>query len=309
MVNAFGCDGVAAALNLDTLIHLSRHLDAATRDSITRHAAEKAILKGSHGEQLPLANLNDLYDLIAGGSGDADPFLLLVRSTSTSHADHVALVLRASSAPSTATTPLARALAERSLSPADAEHVTKVAPLLLNMHDQNIAQTFTNSVISGAKNFSDPLLPAVLHAVRGASRGEHYRRLARHRLSLLPQTDVPPAFSWHQPHAALPEHPLVQAFLRGRKPDLVVTGLDGIREARDLRACFRTKGKYDPNLRCSVIASERGKGSNASCYIAKTRDYFERVLRCWRVRRDEAVRLIHELDGGEGDLGQGILQM
>ncbi|RKO85837.1 hypothetical protein BDK51DRAFT_34948 [Blyttiomyces helicus] len=87
---------------------------------------------------------------------------------------------------------------------------------LLTMLQHGIPETFASPIIA-ARDALNPLLPAVLPFLRlhVAIFGKHYGCLARHRLVMLPQTDMTPEKALCQPRADLPQWAYVEVFLRG----------------------------------------------------------------------------------------------
>ncbi|RKO92293.1 hypothetical protein BDK51DRAFT_43127 [Blyttiomyces helicus] len=300
IVKEFGCDEEAAAtldLPMKPLIRLSQALggaDATTFESLGKFAVRKLESQVARREEVPIAMLEEVYDLIAGGFGGAAGFLSVMRKMP--YADHAELVLRALSKPSTATAPLARALAQRHLSSANQDHIVAVACKLLALpeSEQDIARFFCDTLIRSASTVFYPLLPAVLKAVQGPTVTEHYRRLARHRISLI-ESQKPGEFSWYQPLAKLPSHRNIERFLRGGQRTMAVPWME---HAREVARLFRGDGAFCPEIECSATVEVVGHGRNhGRCVITKTRGYYEWLWEEWRGRQEEARRLEGVLGG------------
>lgn len=100
-----------------------------------------------------------------------------------------------------------------------------------------------------------------------------------------------PEFTWCQPSAHLPDHPAVEAFLKGPRESFTYHNLDSLLEARKLAQSFDGRFK---NGYCAT-AIEGGRGARAHCVIKKSRDGFQYVLQNWKQQQEEASELKHRL--------------
>lgn len=118
---------------------------------------------------------------------------------------------------------------------------------------------------------------------RNAARALAEERIDR--LSRMPK----PQFNWCQPVAQLPDHPAVEAFLRGPLETLNYSdGIKSLPQARKFAATY-----FDGSLRNGYSAKglEGGRGSAAFCAIRKTRAVFESMMACWNDEQSELVSL------------------
>ncbi|CAM6094926.1 unnamed protein product [Calypogeia fissa] len=96
-----------------------------------------------------------------------------------------------------------------------------------------------------------------------------------------------PEFSWCQPSARCPRHPIVQDFLRGPQESMIFTDLKSLpnarRFARENFNGFLTNGY-------SALGTEDGRGAKACCKIRKTRHACE-VAMNWEKLQEELKTL------------------
>ena len=113
------------------------------------------------------------------------------------------------------------------------------------------------------------------------------RALVEGRLAWIDARSEKPVPSWCQPFAQFPDHPSIQAFLRGPEPNLMYYNLCSLPEARNLASWF--DGCYRDGY--CAIGTEGGRGAGAFCVIEKCPDAFTHVVRKWEKERKEAEGL------------------
>jgi hypothetical protein len=121
------------------------------------------------------------------------------------------------------------------------------------------------------------------------------RALLKGRLAWIDARSEGPVYSWCQPFAHFPDHPSIQAFLRGPEPNLTYHNLCSLQDARNLATWF------DGNFRKGycAIGTEGGRGAGAFCLIQKCPIDIPYVVRKWEKERKEAQDLRRKIQCGQ----------
>lgn len=113
------------------------------------------------------------------------------------------------------------------------------------------------------------------------------RALIEGRLAWIDARSEKPVLSWCQPLAQFPDHPSIEAFLRGPQPKLTYHNLCSLPDARKLASWF--DGFYADGY--CAIGTEGGRGAGAYCVIEKCPEAFTHIVRKWEKARKEAEGL------------------
>lgn len=113
------------------------------------------------------------------------------------------------------------------------------------------------------------------------------RAIIEGRLAWIDARSEKPVFSWCQPFAQFPDHPSIEAFLRGPEQNLTYHNVRSLPDARNLASWF--DGFYEDGY--CAIGTEGGRGAGAFCVIEKSPEAFTYVVRKWQKERKEAEGL------------------
>ena len=95
-----------------------------------------------------------------------------------------------------------------------------------------------------------------------------------------------PEFCWKQPDAVVPDHPLVEKFLRGPAQSCTYRNFSSIDDARD----WADEHRYDDG--CFMKLSTTGRGSTAAVQIVKTTEGFKNVGSMMKKNKQEFNKLL-----------------
>ena len=98
-----------------------------------------------------------------------------------------------------------------------------------------------------------------------------------------------PEFSWKQPNAVVPDHPLVEEFLRGPAQSCTYRNFSNLSDARD----WADEHRYDDG--CFMKLSTIGRGSTAAVKIVKTTEGFKNVGSMMKKNKQEFNKLLSVL--------------
>ncbi|RKO90502.1 hypothetical protein BDK51DRAFT_30392 [Blyttiomyces helicus] len=216
----------------------------------------KALMR-ARGGQMPIPALLLLYNFVAAGCCDTNPFVSLKTSKTTSYGDLA--------------TKLKKAIRTRiylhHLLRGDAHHILCAAHRLLTIYPPAVSEDFPRGIIHTSTVVAHWLLPAVLKAAPCAAGTVQYTHIACHWqythrdhlcLAKLLQTDSLLPKLWSQSKATVPDYQDVEQFLRGL--DKTMTG-----RALDESKLAKWQALWNEALDLKhVMGEDRGKGADGS---------------------------------------------
>jgi hypothetical protein len=141
---------------------------------------------------------------------------------------------------------------------------------------EELMQRFVEMMKKTFSQYSyDELFDSITNRVENYQSNQHILDLFRHHLSWLDERIGQFAqFTWCMPEATLPEHKLVEDFLKSDQQQIIYRNFASVKDARCFTLNCLTVERRNYQHGYSVTMKEGGRGNEAFVEIAKTKNWY-----------------------------------